>query len=508
MTPQTLIEFKIVIPGEKYRVNGNIKKIMKTNPNIEQDIIDATRFINNGTINERIHCIMNNIQAIPKCLHCNNSTTYNKDKKRYNTFCSNACATSSSQRQLAIETTNQARYGCTTSLLNKEVNAKARDTMQAKYGAPYSGQSKSLREKRDTTCLRKYGAIHPSMGNFNEGVIGKLTDKQWLTDQHYKLNKSQWRISEELGVSQTTVHRWFNRHGIDAINTGVSSYEHKLVQDIKNVLPDIIVETNVRGIVGRKELDIVFPEHNLAIEVNGLYWHSENNGRARNYHIDKTRSAADNGYRLIHIYEHQLTGISYNIIISRLLAILGQSTKIHGRHCNVIETDNTTYAEFVNNTHIQGHANASVKLALVHNSKIVAVMSFGKNRFSRTVEWELLRYSCSQGITVVGGASKLFNYFVKHYKPNSIVSYSLLDWGRGALYGHLGFTEVGETGPSFWYITPHGDIVNRIKFQKHKLPTRLPSYDSSLSEWENMKSNGYDRLWNCGSVKWMWKRPA
>ena len=42
-----------------------------------------------------------------------------------------------------------------------------------------------------------------------------------------------------------------------------------------------------------------------------------------------------------------------------------------------------------------------------------------------------------------------------------------------------------------------------MSFQKHKLKKLLPLFDEKLSEWENMKNNGFDRIWDCGNDKWI-----
>jgi hypothetical protein len=44
-----------------------------------------------------------------------------------------------------------------------------------------------------------------------------------------------------------------------------------------------------------------------------------------------------------------------------------------------------------------------------------------------------------------------------------------------------------------------------MSFQKHKLEKLLKIYNPSLSEWENMKNNGYDRIWDCGHGKYFLK---
>ena len=42
--------------------------------------------------------------------------------------------------------------------------------------------------------------------------------------------------------------------------------------------------------------------------------------------------------------------------------------------------------------------------------------------------------------------------------------------------------------------------MSRIQFQKHKLKDKLETFDPNITEWENMKANGYDRIWDCGNM--------
>jgi hypothetical protein len=43
-------------------------------------------------------------------------------------------------------------------------------------------------------------------------------------------------------------------------------------------------------------------------------------------------------------------------------------------------------------------------------------------------------------------------------------------------------------------------------FQKHKLHDKLDSYNTMLSENDNMKINGYNRVWDCGNMVYGWNR--
>jgi len=137
-------------------------------------------------------------------------------------------------------------------------------------------------------------------------------------------------------------------------------------------------------------------------------------------------------------------------------------------------------------------------------------MTFGKRRISlgkkltEEGEYELMRYATS--VSVIGGAGKLLSYFIKNYNPVKIISYADRRWSRGNLYEKLGFNKTGETPVNYWYFKNGYFIRNhRFNFRKNVLNEKLETFNSSLTEWENMQLAGYNRIWDCGSVKFVLK---
>ena len=113
-------------------------------------------------------------------------------------------------------------------------------------------------------------------------------------------------------------------------------------------------------------------------------------------------------------------------------------------------------------------------------------MSFSKPRFNKKYEWELVRFCNKCGYHVPGGASKLLKCFEREYKPDSIVSYADRRWTMNSgdtLYDRLGFHLMNTSKPNYWYWKDKdGELLNRIRFQKHKLPGLLENFDESVSE--------------------------
>ena len=54
----------------------------------------------------------------------------------------------------------------------------------------------------------------------------------------------------------------------------------------------------------REEIDIFLPDYNIAIEINGSYWHSSAQ-KTRSYHFNKSKRCEALGIRLIHIWDYE-----------------------------------------------------------------------------------------------------------------------------------------------------------------------------------------------------------
>ena len=126
-------------------------------------------------------------------------------------------------------------------------------------------------------------------------------------------------------------------------------------------------------------------------------------------------------------------------------------------------------------------------------------MTFGKCRFDKRHEWEMLRFCTKLNTRVVGAAGKLLRHFEKNLWPKSLVTYADRRWSQGGLYNVLGFDFVENSPPGYFYVKGCRRY-SRVKFQKHKLNDQLESFDPSKTEVQNMKDNGYFRVFDCGNM--------
>lgn len=433
---------------------------------------DFLDFENHGTIKERIYCIINNLVDIPACSNddCSNKRIFHtngKNNNNYGLYCSSSCAARDSKRSAKI--------------------------LNTKLGNP----TKWLQERataRHTHC-------HDNL-NIPTDVLEKLSNPDWLIDQHINQHKSLKRISSELNVSSTAVQQRIAQYGIP-VNHGCCKTtvpENELVNFISGVYDGEII-TNDRTIINPYEIDIYLPDVALAFEFNGVYWHSDKHKR-KDYHKMKTEMCAAIGVQLIHVWEYQWND-KQEIVKSIVMHMLNKTqTRIYARHTTIRNVSSVDSVRFLNSNHIQGNVNGSLRYGLYYDNILVALMTFGKSRYG-DADYELLRFANKVHTVVVGGASKLLNHF-KNQKPDSIVvSYSHNDRGSGMLYQQLGFTKTHTTEPGYVYYK-NGKVYSRVTFQKHKLHAVLESYDDSLTEYDNMMLNGYLRLWDSGNTVWLY----
>lgn len=288
-------------------------------------------------------------------------------------------------------------------------------------------------------------------------------------------------------------------------------FSSKAELEIKSFLEEngITIHIKNRKLVKLIEIDLFAPDYNIAIEFNGLYFHSEFVGKKlKDYHINKTNKCAEIGIRLIHIFEDEWIN-KKDIVKSRLLHIFNiNKERLYARKCILKEISSIEKNIFLNSNHIQGEDKCKVSIGLFNDDKLVSVMTFSNLRkalgynSNNNEEYELSRF-CSS-INVVGGASKMFNYFIKKYNPSKIISYADKRWSSlidDTVYIKLGFNRMKDTKPNYWYMKSHKKRLHRFNFTKNRIVNELGG-NPELTEFENMHLLGYDRIWDCGSLKY------
>lgn len=294
-----------------------------------------------------------------------------------------------------------------------------------------------------------------------------------------------------------------NGRGCPKCSATKSNKEGELVSFVQEMVEEII--ENDRELISPKEIDIVIPAKKLAIEFNGLFWHSDKNV-GKDYHLNKTQDCKQEGYRLIHIFEDEWDH-KKEIVKSRIRNILGRnSTKIYGRNTKVVEIDHRTAKGFLESNHIQGSINSKIRLGLYYKDKLVSIMTFGPLRralgnSSKEGNYELLRFCNLKNTNVLGGASKLLRYFEKKYIPKRVISYADYRWSNGELYETLGFNYLGRSKPNYYYLDKGSrNRLQRFKYRKSELVKE--GFDKEKTERQIMEDRGYSRIYDCGALRY------
>ena len=146
-------------------------------------------------------------------------------------------------------------------------------------------------------------------------------------------------------------------------------------------------------------------------------------------------------------------------------------------------------------------------LGLFYNNKLVEVMTFGKPRYNSKYEWELLRLCSVFDYNIIGGASKLFSYFIEKYNPKNIISYCDNSKFNGNVYKILGFKLLSYGNPSkHWYnMKTKQHITDNLLRQRGYDQLFNTNYGKGSSNKELMIQNGFVEIYDCGQSTYIWK---
>lgn len=355
--------------------------------------------------------------------------------------------------------------------------------------------------------------------------IGRIvSDTQSFVDQATKIHCDKYDYSlveytgstrkvkivcKKHGVFSQIPANHLNENGCPKCVSKVSKPEIELFDFILNLCPD--AKQSDRSIIGPLELDIVIPSKAIAIEYNGLYFHSDRlEGRKDDAHKRKMLLCEKAGYRLIQVWEDDWN-YRRGVVEKTLRHILGASqSKIGARACVVRTRGLRDVVEFFELNHLQSAPRRGIAYTLEHCDEIVAAMVFspvaserGKAADGRS--FELIRYATAKH--VAGGASRLMAAFLRDTPEcNRIISYSNNEWFDGRMYATLGFKHIADVEPDYKVVD--GKLRrHKINYKLSELKKRFGNaFDPLLSERENCRNNGLFRVYDSGLKKWEWRK--
>lgn len=352
-----------------------------------------------------------------------------------------------------IKATNLAKTGYDNPFKNPEVQAKIQEDQKNEYGG-IGFASDLIREKYNATMLEKWNV-------------------EWgcLLPQCYDARTSH------------------------SSNTGPNEI-------FRAILEEYDVEYSHEFILSNYRYD--FKVDNILIEINPSATHNStwspyghHEGVEKDYHLNKSKIALDNGYRCIHVWEWD--------DMEKIVRLFLVRESVYARSTQVREVPLKEAKVFINNNHLQGYAKDEIRLGLYLEDELISIMTFGKPRYNKNHEYELIRYCSSKN--VIGGAEKLFKHFIDDFNPNSVISYCDMSKFSGRTYEKLGFKGKKYSPSRHWYnIRTHKHITDNLLRQRGFDQLFGTNYGKGTSNEELMFENGFLDIYDAGQRTYIYKK--
>ena len=527
---------------------------LRYNVNLQELIINSCSSLGSISLNEAVYIHLNPNED-PICTWCQtNRRKFFKVSKGYASTCTDSKCKKAWRSDLnkksskkidwdrsnsKREATNIATYGAKSNLsAGTESRDVADRAMKEIYGTKHPLSNPDILSRRNQTTVERYGTLNfvtsekakatlaKNHGVANPMESSEIRDRVSSTMARNKLAKLMERCNVhniEIIESDSsyvtikcsscgTVHTNFLRQTLNIllrsgqspcnecnpINRYRSKGESELADWIRSIFTGEI-HTN-RKYLGT-ELDVMIPDLKLAIEYNGVYWHSDLR-KPKKYHIQKKKAVEDTGWGVIQIWEdHWNDPHKREIIKSKLAHKLGMTPiKIGARSCKIIDVSPKQAKSFMEEHHLYGSVNSQIRIGLEYQGELVMLCTFGRPRMAMAgktdSEYELLRMASKKGHLVMGGLTKSISE-LKRRGIESCMTYADCDWTHSKAngYGSSGFKFVKWTDPGYHWVI-NGIRHNRMSFMRSSIPDI--SENETVDDY--MYSRGRYKTWNSGNL--------
>lgn len=380
----------------------------------------------------------------------------------------------------SVKSTSNIKYGEDHHAKSKVVKDKIKKTNIIKYGYENPFSNNEIKDKIKKTNLEKIGCENPSNNIDIKNKISKNVKISWLNkmksyyddleiisyeNSNYKINCVEGHVfiienkllnnRRQLGSKICTICNPIGSHS-------VSDQEIQIRDFIKSIYNFKIIE-NSRSIISPKEIDIYLPDIGLAIEYNGLYWHSDCR-KDKNYHYMKMINCLNNGIELIQIWEddwlYKRDIVKSNIM--KKLNVLDKTylDKYEIKYCSSIQS-----IEFLDKNDINGKVLSKYNIGCFINCELISIICLKKNKTG----FEIVRYCDKIGLNT--NSFELLIYFIKKELRSKIIINHDNSLGSSKSFEVAGLIKVGKISPRYKY------IVNGIRRIKNN-GNSLKIYDS------------------------------
>lgn len=341
----------------------------------------------------------------------------------------------------------------------------------------------------------------------------KVCGKEFTVFKHDSWKKTCSKECAGKLISKSTKETCQAKYGVD--------YPCLLPQVI-NSNPNIISKLNLKFAKKLKENNIPYKHEfrigsdysydfqilntNILIELNPTISHTTYNTgvfpqKEKQYHLQKTQTANEKGYRCINVWDWD----NWDKIIDNIKP----KQKLYARKLQIKEITKQEANQFLDTYHLQNSCYGnSVNLGLYQGEELIQIMTFGKPRYNPHYQWELLRLCTHSNYYVVGGAERLFKHFVKTQNPDSVLSYCDFSKFTGDVYTRLGFKQTTKPQPrKHWNkhkSTEH--ITSALLLQKGYDNIFGTNYGKGTDNEQLMIEHNWLPIYDCGQINFVWQK--
>lgn len=389
-------------------------------------------------------------------------------------------------KKLGLQRTEQAQVLVDNKISNVRTIQHTKYNIDKQYVIDMLGKGETF-----STIAKRYDCSNSAIYFFvKRNDLFKYRDvEKWKFNRKKALAKT---LKERYGVSNLM---YIQEYKDKAFTNKKDIHASKAELELKKYVEDIYGHPVTRLHDSSLELDIYIPEKKLGIEYNGNYWHSLKN-KDKNYHYNKSKHFEEKGIRVIHIWEYEWNNERQRPILENIIknALGLNMEKVYARKCSIEVRPSASMKDFFNKNNIQGFRGGKFAICLVYNNEVIMAYMMGHCYFGKgKYEWEVIRGATKLGYTVVGGASKIWKYFIENYNPANCVYYIDYNYFNGNSLPYLGLTYL-KSQPGFknWWVKTN--TVKNREPQRHKEIKELykkgevvPIYNAGTKVyvWEN-----------------------
>ena len=415
--------------------------------------------------------------------------------------------------------TMEKKYGYRTSFESPELMAKARETMMRKYGVDNPRKIYEVDKRIRTTCSILYGSENPMQNTAiaskakrtrlknNNGVFWtqSMRDKAEATNikRYGTDNASKSEVIKER-IRKSCMDKYGVPYGC-MVEGAKPQRISKLNKKFQQYLAENNIESTLEVNIENKFFDLYIPSCKTVVEIDPSYTHNTegcnhfNHKIPLDYHISKTHIAVQNGCRCIHVFDWDDW--------DKVIQLVTPTKKIYARQCQLVKVvDDKVANKFIKENHLQGQARgALLTLGLAYNDELVQCMSFGLSRYNKNYTYELLRLCSKQGVSVLGGASKMFKFATQQLELDSIISYCDASKFTGKVYEAMGMTRSKLTAPSIIWSKEEKHITSNLLRQRGYDQLFNANYGKGTDNELLMLFNGWVPVPDCGQYVFTYK---